>query len=235
MVLAWKIVIIAAVAYLIGNLNFAIIISKIKHGDIRKSGSGNPGTMNMIRSYGKAIGATCLVLDALSAAIPSLIFWWWLCGDGWAFGQFWCQSDKLGLYVCGLSVVIGRVYPVFMKFHGGKGIACIIGISFVSNPVVTLLAFAIGLLFLIVFKIGALSSFIMILTPNIFAAVTYNLNWYTNIYGEPKYVAAVLALIFALVMLSLFAHRKNVVRLFSGTENRTVLFPKKPKGDRAEK
>ncbi len=234
MIFAWKIVIIAVLSYFIGNLNFAIIISKIKHGDIRKSGSGNPGTMNMIRSYGKAIGAICLVLDALSAAIPALIFWWWLCGDGWLFGSFWDQSDKLGLYVSGLSVVIGRIYPVCMKFHGGKGIACIIGISFVSNPVVTLTAFGIGLLFLIFFKIGALSSFIMIYTPNIFAAVTYPFGWYSGLYGEPRYIPAVLALIFSLVLLSLFAHRKNVLRLFSGTENRTVLFPKKPKAEKAK-
>lgn len=231
MAFAWKIVIIAVLSYLIGNLNFAVIISHLKHGDIRKSGSGNPGTMNMIRAYGKAIGALCLVLDAFSAAIPALIFWWWLCGDGWGFGQFWCQADKLGLYVSGTAIVVGRIYPVFMKFHGGKGIACIIGVSFVSNPVVTLVAFGIGLLFLIYFKIGALSSFIMIYSPNIFAAATYTAGWY----GQPKYVPAVLALIFSFVLLSLFAHRKNVVRLFSGTENRTVLFPKKPKNKNAEK
>ena len=54
---AVKIILIVVVSYLAGNINFAVILSRIKHGDIRKSGSGNPGTMNVIRSYGKVVGA----------------------------------------------------------------------------------------------------------------------------------------------------------------------------------
>lgn len=225
MIFAWKIVIVSVASYLIGNINFAVILSHLKHGDIRSSGSGNPGTMNMIRSYGKAVGVLCLLLDAFKASIPAFIAWWWMAdADSWAFGQVFCQTDKLGIYVSGLCNVVGHIFPVFMKFRGGKGIACIIGVSLVANPVVTLLAFGIGLVFLIVCKIGALASFIMIFTPNLFAAITYGL-----FFENTLHIPAVDALIFSFMALALFAHRANIVRLFSGTENRTVLFPEKPK------
>ena len=69
--LAVRIIIVAAVSYLFGNINFAVIISRFRHGDIRKSGSGNPGTMNVVRTYGKVVGALCLILDAFKAAVPA--------------------------------------------------------------------------------------------------------------------------------------------------------------------
>ncbi len=215
---AVKIILIVVVSYLAGNINFAVILSRIKHGDIRKSGSGNPGTMNVIRSYGKVVGALCLVLDAFKAAVPAFFFWWLLAGEPCA------QDDKLGLYISGLSTVVGHIWPVFMKFKGGKGIACIIGVSLVATPVVTLIAFAVGLIFIILFKIGALGSFIIILVPNLYEAAVIGAS-------DP----AVCALIFAIVALAFFAHRSNLVRMFTGTENRTVLFGKKKKKNGEDK
>lgn len=207
-----KILITSVVSYLIGNVNFAIILSRLKHGDIRKSGSGNPGTMNIVRTYGKIVGVFCLVLDAFKAAVPAFFAWRWFAGD-------WCvMDDKLGLYVAGLAVVVGHIFPVFLKFKGGKGIACIIGVSLVSQPIVTLIAFAVGLLFIIIVKIGAMGSFIMIFTPSIYEVATLG--------GSDP---AVSGIIFAMVALAILAHHANIVRLFSGTENLTVLFKKKKK------
>lgn len=202
----------AVVSYFIGNVNFALVLSRLKHGDIRNSGSGNPGTMNVVRTYGKVVGVLCLILDAFKAAIPAFFFWW-LCA-----GEVYDVSDKLGLYVSGLSVVVGHIFPVCLKFKGGKGIACIIGISLVAHPFVTLIAFAAGLIFLIIVKIGALASFIMIFVPNIYEAY---------VLGGTQ--PAVSGLIFAMLTLAVLAHHANLVRLFSGTENLTVLFKKKPK------
>lgn len=199
-------------SYFIGNVNFALVLSRLKHGDIRNSGSGNPGTMNVVRTYGKVVGVLCLILDAFKAAIPAFFFWW-LCA-----GEVYDVSDKLGLYVSGLSVVVGHIFPVCLKFKGGKGIACIIGISLVAHPFVTLIAFAAGLIFLIIVKIGALASFIMIFVPNIYEAY---------VLGGTQ--PAVSGLIFAMLTLAVLAHHANLVRLFSGTENLTVLFKKKPK------
>ncbi len=207
-----RILITAVVSYFIGNVNFALVLSRLKHGDIRNSGSGNPGTMNVVRTYGKVVGVLCLILDAFKAAIPAFFFWW-LCA-----GEVYDVSDKLGLYVSGLSVVVGHIFPVCLKFKGGKGIACIIGISLVAHPFVTLIAFAAGLIFLIIVKIGALASFIMIFVPNIYEAY---------VLGGTQ--PAVSGLIFAMLTLAVLAHHANLVRLFSGTENLTVLFKKKPK------
>ena len=110
-----KLLITVVVSYLVGNINFALVLSRIKHGDIRHSGSGNPGTMNVVRTYGKVVGVVCLLLDAFKAAVPAFFFWW-LCA-----GKPYDISDKLGLYVSGLSVVVGHIFPVFLKFKGGKG------------------------------------------------------------------------------------------------------------------
>ena len=207
-----RILITAVVSYFIGNVNFALVLSRLKHGDIRNSGSGNPGTMNVVRTYGKVVGVLCLILDAFKAAIPAFFFWW-LCA-----GEVYDVSDKLGLYVSGLSVVVGHIFPVCLKFKGGKGIACIIGISLVAHPFVTLIAFAAGLIFLIIVKIGALASFIMIFVPNIYEAY---------VLGGTQPAGS--GLIFAMLTLAVLAHHANLVRLFSGTENLTVLFKKKPK------
>lgn len=210
--IAVKIIITVIVSYFIGNINAAIILSRLKHGDIRKSGSGNPGTMNVVRTYGKLVGILCLVLDAVKAALPAFFAWWWFAGTPYDVG------DKLGLYISGLAIVIGHIWPVTMKFRGGKGIACIIGVSLLSQPIVTLISFVAGLLFIIVFKIGAMGSFVMIFVPNIYKAIMLGTS-------SP----AVSALVFAIVAIALFAHRSNIVRLFTGKENRTIFFPKKKK------
>ena len=206
------ITIIVICSYFVGNINFAIIISKLKKSDIRKNGSGNPGTMNMIRSYGKGIGVLCLILDVLKGALPAFFGWWIYAGT------IFDSTNMLGLYIAGISVVVGHIFPALLKFHGGKGIATIIGISLVANPIVTSIAFVAGLLFIGVFKLGAIGSFIKIFTPNIAQAI---------VIGDSQPES--LALIFSFVALAIFAHRKNITRLFSGNENLTIFFKKKNK------
>ena len=203
-----KILIIVIVSYFVGNINFAVILSRLKHSYIRNNGSGNPGTMNVIRSYGKIVGVMCMILDVVKAAIPAFFFWWFYAGEV-------LSADRVGLYISGLSTVVGHIWPVVMKFKGGKGIACIIGVSLVANPIVTLISFAVGVIFLIIFKVGALGSFIMIFGPNLYEVIM------------TERTPAELALIFAIVAVAFFAHRSNIVRMFTGTENRTVLFKKK--------
>ena len=79
MIYAVKIIVVALLSYLAGNFNSAIAISKLKKNDIRKLGSGNPGTMNMFRNFGKGIGLLTLGLDALKGIIPCLMGWF-VCG-----------------------------------------------------------------------------------------------------------------------------------------------------------
>ena len=130
-----------------------------------------------------------------------------------AKGNYWTMC----VFIEG-SVTYEKADTPELCYKGGKGIACIIGISLVAHPFVTLIAFAAGLIFLIIVKIGALASFIMIFVPNIYEAY---------VLGGTQ--PAVSGLIFAMLTLAVLAHHANLVRLFSGTENLTVLFKKKPK------
>ena len=117
--IALKYILLIVCSYLLGSVNFARILSKnVMHGDITKSGSGNPGTMNMLRTYGFKAGALTLVLDALKGVIPALVGYFLFGGDG-------SNAAYVGLYVGGLSAVVGHCFPVFYKFKGGKGVACL--------------------------------------------------------------------------------------------------------------
>ena len=109
--IALKYILLIVCSYLLGSVNFARILSKnVMHGDITKSGSGNPGTMNMLRTYGFKAGALTLVLDALKGVIPALVGYFLFGGDG-------SNAAYVGLYVGGLSAVVGHCFPVFYKFR----------------------------------------------------------------------------------------------------------------------
>ncbi|MCI8596784.1 MAG: hypothetical protein HFE35_08275 [Clostridia bacterium] len=209
MIYAVKIIVVALLSYLAGNFNSAIAISKLKKNDIRKLGSGNPGTMNMFRNFGKGIGLLTLGLDALKGIIPCLMGWF-VCGEAWRFG-----ADKIGLYTGGLSVIVGHIFPVFYKFHGGKGIASSVGVCLVINWWATLISFTVGALFLIFIKIGSITSFIIISFP--IALNAFSL-------ASESGTLACRALLFALFCLTLFAHTKNVFKLCAGTERKVILF-----------
>ncbi|MCH5351789.1 MAG: glycerol-3-phosphate acyltransferase [Clostridiales bacterium] len=210
-------VLVGVLSYLLGNVNTAIMISKLKGKDIRTCGSGNPGTMNMLRTFGKPIGALTLVLDVLKGVIPSLL--------GWLFmgkGQFLALgSDRIGILVGGICVEIGHIYPVFMKFKGGKGIATVFGVCMVCRPIAMLISFAVGVLLLIYVQIGSLTSFILLCAP-------LTLEGYFSA-GSPSALPSAI-LVICMFSLTLFAHRSNLVKLFSGCEGRVVLKKsKKPK------
>ncbi len=204
-------------SYFLGNVNFSIIISKFKNRDVRKVGSGNPGTMNMLRSFGIRLGALTLILDALKGAIPALLGWWLLGKDtpgiseAFAFG-----GDKIGLYIGGLSAVIGHCFPVIYKFKGGKGVATTIGVVLVAQPIVTLISIFVAFLFLITIKVGALASFIAIGCPLAYVA--------TISFIDGSIAEAVLAIVIGLLVIVM--HHANIKRIFRGEEKPVVLFGK---------
>lgn len=207
-------VLVALCSYLIGNINNAVTISKLKGKDIRTCGSGNPGTMNMIRTFGKPIGALVLVLDLAKGIVPCMLGWLFM-GDG----QFLALgADRIGLYVAGLCVTLGHIFPVFFKFKGGKGAATIIGVGFTLQPYWAVGFFVLGVLFLLVTKIGSLTSFIMMSAPLVAEG---------PLAAQNPYGAICATIVFVMFALSLFAHRSNLVKLFSGYEGRVVLIKSK--------
>ncbi len=195
--------------YLIGNISFARILSKQMHNDITKLGSGNPGTMNMARNFGFGIGLLNLILDVVKAVIPCLCAYF-------VAKTYFANLTNILVYTTGLSIVIGNMYPVFYKFKGGKGIAVALGIFAVIYPLWFAGSIVAGFLFLIITKIGSLTSLLVMLGLSV-VGIVYNTHFVEII------------LICVLYALLLFAHRKNLVRLFTGQESKVELFKKKEK------
>ena len=126
----WQFLVMAVVCYLIGCFNFARAISRKRHKDITKIGSGNPGTMNMSRVFGLKIGLMTFACDALKGGIPAWIGY--LLYRNYQFvGTDFAVSD-FTRYFCGLFVIIGHIFPVTMRFKGGKGIASTLGMFWFS-------------------------------------------------------------------------------------------------------
>ena len=103
----WKIVIVAVISYFLGNVTFARIIAKFRRqDDITTHGSGNPGTMNMLRTHGVTLAVLTLIFDALKAVISCLIAYFWLRSTATEY------VVNLAMYICGFVCVIGHNYPV---------------------------------------------------------------------------------------------------------------------------
>lgn len=115
------------IGYVFGNINFARIISRFLKKDITKEGSGNPGSMNMLRTFGFKVGVLNLFLDALKASISALIGLYIFGGDVNSV------TGITGVYVAGLGAVVGHIFPIIYKFKGGKGVACILGVYAVAT------------------------------------------------------------------------------------------------------
>lgn len=201
-------------AYFFGNINISIIISRIRHRDVRNIGSGNPGTMNMLRGFGIRMGVLTLVMDAIKGAVPAILGWWLLASD--PSGMFMFTPDKTGAFIGGISAVIGHIFPVVFGFKGGKGVATSIGVCFVVEPLVALAAFIIGVVFLLTVKVGSLTSFIMTGAPLIYCSATAFM-------GGDLPVGIMSASLYAIILI---AHRSNFVRIFKGEEKLVVLFGK---------
>jgi glycerol-3-phosphate acyltransferase PlsY len=142
----WQFLLLIIFSYLMGNINFAIIISKLKKQDIRTMGSGNPGTLNMSRNFGLKIGLLTLVLDMLKGAIPT--FLGFILYQNCFFDGTAIPVHVFSKVMCGFFAVVGHIFPVFMKFKGGKGIATKIGVFFVCSPLVGLISGILAIVFI---------------------------------------------------------------------------------------
>ena len=219
----WAFALIAVVSYLFGNVNTAILISKAMKRDIRKEGSGNPGTMNMSRVFGVKIGLLVLVLDILKGVIPTLI-------SGLFFGDALVEGTTLPVsllarYCAGFFVVLGHIFPVFYKFKGGKGIASTIGVFLVTEWYIAVIFGVVALLFIFITRIGSMGSFLATTPPAIYACIDIYNRYYklaedvNNVYIA--YFIVINLFILGIVVLTWFAHRQNIERLLSGDEHPT--------------
>lgn len=207
----WQILLAVVVSYFCGNISFARIISKSKNQDITKLGSGNPGMTNTLRNFGFKFGLMNLLLDMLKAFVPALVSYY-------VFGK----SDMM-LYVAGISSILGHMFPVVYKFKGGKGVSSTMGMFLAANPLATLICLLIGLVVWLIFEYGSVVSFLTMTSLTVIEGVRVKL-------ALPELERKVVCLIlFALFMLTWYAHRKNIERLLLGKENKASIIKKTKK------
>ena len=201
-------IIIAIIAYLVGSINFSIIISKRMAGfDVREKGSGNAGTTNMLRSVGVKAAAITPLCDILKGVVVILIAI--LIGnivDG--------LDDALLVQLAGIFVIIGHTFPIFFGFKGGKGIATSLGVLLMINWQIGLICLVFALILMVITRmvsVGSIAAAILFPVLVIFIGQNYIVpvnNW--------SY------LIFSIIVaiLVLFNHRENLKRIFTGKENK---------------
>lgn len=202
----WKYVILVIVGYACGNFNFARILSKLRQNKITDSGSGNPGTMNMLRTHGAILGAVTLIFDALKAALPALFGYLWL-GNG----EYFSTESMIPMLAGGIPAVVGHIFPAVYKFKGGKGIASTFGVFMMLNPIPGVIIFVICFIVFYFVKIGSVASFMFI----------YSFAIYQTIMPETRASWIPLVLIWGIVALDTYAHRENIKRLLTNSERIT--------------
>lgn len=191
-----------AAAYLLGSVNFAIIISsKQYHEDIRTHGSKNAGMTNMMRTYGKKAAALTLGGDALKAIIASII------------GRL--LLGELGAYIAALFCVVGHMFPIFYGFRGGKGVVTVAAAVLMCDPIVFVILFVIFAIIVLGTKFLSLGSIMcMIIYPIVLDRVTWLLHNHPN--GYQLFAVAMAILVVA-------KHHENISRLLKGEERKFSL------------
>ena len=200
--------IMAIIAYLIGSINFSVILSKKMAGfDVREKGSGNAGTTNMLRSVGKKAAVITLICDILKGVVSILI--------AMSFGKMFPDvNEALLIQVAGVAVIIGHTFPIFFKFKGGKGVATSLGVLIMSNWQIGLICLVFALILIILTQ--------MVSVGSIAAAILYPV---LTLFIPENYIVPGNYIIYSIVLavIIIFNHRENVKRLLNGTENRISL------------
>ena len=215
----------AVACYFIGCFNFARTISKFKHKDITKMGSGNPGTMNMSREFGLKIGLLTFFCDALKGGVPALISYFIY--RNYVFAGTTVLVSDVTRYFCGLCVVIGHIFPITMHFKGGKGIASTLGLFWIclscEDPWIILIGFGVFwfiVLFIFLTEWGSLGSLLGVTGCSIWQMVYFVLR-YGRMFNA--YTVVIYMSILAINLLTWCAHHQNLQRLFAGEEHRTSI------------
>ncbi|NLJ58073.1 MAG: glycerol-3-phosphate 1-O-acyltransferase PlsY [Tissierellia bacterium] len=191
-----KYIFIAIIAYFIGNISFAYILGKIfEKKDVREYGSGNAGTTNALRTFGKKIGAMVLVGDVLKGLVAVVL--------GRSIGS------ELGAYLGGAFAIIGHNWPVLLNFKGGKGVATTIGVMAIINPFLTILCVILGLIIIIISRTVSLGSIIGMASAPLVALI----------FIKP-FQGQLLIFCFFIAGMSIFRHKDNINRLIRGEENK---------------
>ncbi len=218
-----NLIFVVILAYIAGSIPTSIIISKLVRGiDIREHGSGNAGGSNVFRVLGWKYGILVILLDALKGALAVIIVAR-LYLDSFPFKNVTPFDDfTLVQIICGVTAVIGHIWTVFAGFRGGKGIATGLGVLII---IVTIdMALALGIFFLVV----TISRYISLGSIAAAVSVPVILVIRENVFGiDIQGYHTVLPFTIALAVLVLYTHRKNIDRIFKGSESKVSFVKKK--------
>ncbi len=199
-------ILIGIVSYLIGSISFSVIISKKMAGfDVRKKGSGNAGSTNVLRTVGKKAAALTLVCDILKGVVAILlaVLLGFIVKD--------LEGDLL-VQIAAITVVIGHTFPIFFGFKGGKGVATSLGVLLIIN-------WQIGLICL-VFALVIMALTRMVSAGSVLAAILFPV--LTLFIGQEHFIVQGNYFVFSVIMALIvaFNHRSNIKRILNGTENK---------------
>lgn len=200
----WQFCILAVICYFVGNINFAVIFSRlIQKRDVRTCGSGNAGATNMFRVFGLRMGVLTFTCDCLKGVVCCL------CAK-YIFALLGEQAAVQAQYFAGLFVVLGHIFPVLYGFRGGKGVATSIGVLLVNQPILMLCCIIPAIVIILISD-----------RMSVFAILTslFMIIWcWTVMYADiGAFASAAFTLMFVFVI---FAHRHNIARIFTGKESR---------------
>ena len=188
--------IVGIASYLVGSIPFGLILTKIfLNNDIRKIGSGNIGATNALRTGNKLIGYSTLILDIAKAIIPVI---------------FVKINYPDLIYIASLCAFLGHVFPIWLKFKGGKGVATYVGILFSINLLLGIIFVASWGIIFLMFRYSSLSSIIGSISIPIYILITDQI-------GNAIFFSIMFVLIF-------FTHRENIKRLKNKEESKTKIY-----------
>ncbi len=205
-------------SYLIGAIPFSLLIARAHGVDVRKVGSGNVGATNVLRSVGRAAGITALLLDALKGFLPAFLIPYAICK------YTGVPTEPVIPIACAAAAICGHVWPVYLRFKGGKGIATSAGALIALAPSAVL----VGLIgWIIILALSRYVSLASIMAAIIIPAVA----WYLY---SPAGILLPCSLT-AIGLLAIVRHRSNIKRLIQGNESKISLRKKvKPAQDSEE-
>jgi len=208
-----KVVVLIAASYLIGSISFALVIAKLQGIDLREIGSGNLGATNLARACGKKWAYLCFLLDVLKGFVPSFAAKFFILSDS-------ATPATLALWLAvGVAAIFGHIFPFYLKFKGGKGVATSFGVVLGMWPyyaIPGLIVFVLWAVIVLIWRYISLGSVVAAAVfPVIMIVMTAILkNWRFDILW-PLIVAAVV-----LCSLVIILHRANIKRLLAGTEHK---------------
>jgi len=196
-------------AYFLGSIPVGWIVARLFFKtDIRSKGSGNIGATNALRQFGTAVGLIVLLLDMSKGIIAVLL------------AKSIYGSGTMMVVICGLLAILGHVFPIWLKFKGGKGVATAAGVFIALTPISLLIAL---LVFIVVVAItryvslGSIMAALSLLAVNVI-----------SIFRQPHKDYALLILVVLIVAMIIYKHKENIARLIRGNENK-ISFTRKGK------